>query len=118
MGGNVLRATHEVNAQARLRLTLNGYTAAETSLHFTLAMMVARLVIAAISSLAAGAVAGWIAPRGATPAVLGAALLAAFIPAHARLWPLFPLWYRLTFLLTLVPLVVLGGLLVQRLRPT
>jgi len=100
-----------------LRLTLNGYAAAEPSMAFTVPMMAARLVIAAISSVAAGAVAGSIAPRSATPTVLGAVLLAVFIPEHARLWPLFPAWYHLTFLLTLLPLVLLGGLLAQRLRP-
>src|ERR1700741_1969531 len=65
-----------------LRLTLNGYAAAEqaTTMPFTHSMMAARLVIAAVTSLLAGAVAGWIAPRSTgTPAVLGAVLLAAFI---------------------------------------
>ena len=100
-----------------LRLTLNGYAAAEPSMHFSVAMMTARLVIAAVTSLLAGAVAGWIAPRSTgTPAVLGAVLLVVFIPEHVRLWPLFPVWYHLTFLLTLVPLVVLGARIAQLLQ--
>ncbi|HUJ52110.1 MAG TPA: hypothetical protein VLX08_01020 [Steroidobacteraceae bacterium] len=100
-----------------LRLTLNGYAAAEPAMHFTVAMMAARLVIAAVTSLLAGAVAGWIAPRSTgTPAVLGAVLLVVFIPEHVRLWPLFPVWYHLTFLLTLVPLVVLGARIAQLLQ--
>ena len=102
-----------------LRVALDGYAAAEPSMHFTVSMMVARLVMAAITSLLAGAVAGWIAPRStAAPAVLGAVLLIAFIPTHVKLWPLFPVWYHLTFLLTLLPLVVLGARLAQALPRT
>jgi len=102
-----------------LRLALNGYAAAEPTLHFTLRMMAARLVIAAITSLLAGAIAVLIEPRSAgTPAVLGAVLLVIFIPEHVRLWPLFPPWYHLTFLLTLLPLVVLGARFAQGLQRT
>jgi hypothetical protein len=97
-----------------LRLGLEGYAAAEPRMSFTLAMMVARLVIAAIASLAAGAVAGRIAPTGSrTPWVFAAVLLALFIPEHVQLWQRFPVWYHLTFLVTLVPLVVVGSLLWQ-----
>ena len=97
-----------------LRIAMAGYAAAEPTMSFTLGMLGARLTIGALSSLAAGAVAAWIAPtsRGVPP-VLGAVLLLAFIPVHARLWGLFPLWYHLVFLGTLVPLVVLGSSLVR-----
>ena len=43
------------------------------------------------------------------PVLLGILLLLAFIPVHLRLWSLFPLWYHLVFLGTLVPLIVLGS---------
>jgi hypothetical protein len=100
-----------------LRIALNGYAAAEPTMSFTVSMMAARLVIAAITSLLAGGVAAWIAPRSsATPAVLGAVLLVIFIPVHVKVWAFFPVWYHLTFLLTLLPLVVLGARLVQGLR--
>jgi hypothetical protein len=100
-----------------LRLALNGYAAAEPTMQFTLSMMAARLVIAALTSLLAGAVAGWIAPQSTgTPAVLGAVLLVGFIPVHVRVWQLFPVWYHLTFLLTLLPLVVIGARCAQLLR--
>jgi len=36
-------------------------------------------------------------------------LLLAFIPQHAMLWDKFPIWYHLTFLLSLVPLTYAGG---------
>ena len=43
------------------------------------------------------------------PVLVGATLLVAFIPVHVRLFSLFPLWYHLVFLGTLIPLVVLGA---------
>jgi hypothetical protein len=93
-----------------LRVAVEGYAAAEPRMSFTLGMMTARLVIAASTSLIAGAVAGSIAPSSPrAPWALGAILLAAFIPQHARLWHMFPVWYHLTFLVTLVPLIVLGS---------
>lgn len=97
-----------------LRFLLPGYSAAEPTFNFTPGMMAGRLSLAAIASLAAGAVVAWIAPLSPrTPWVLGLALLVAFIPVHVRLWNTFPIWYHLTFLLTLVPLVVLGTRLVR-----
>ena len=39
----------------------------------------------------------------------GLILLAVFIPQHIALWNNFPVWYHLTFLLSLVPLTYLGG---------
>jgi hypothetical protein len=97
-----------------LRFIVPGYAAAEPRMAFTLGMMAARLIIAAITSLAAGAVLAVIAPASPrVPWVLGLVLLAVFIPEHVRLWSLFPLWYHLTFLVTLVPLVLLGARLTQ-----
>jgi hypothetical protein len=97
-----------------LRITLAGYAAAEPKMIFTLGMMAARLTIAAVTSVIAGAVAGWISPAGARVAgVMGAILLVVFLPEHVRLWNAFPLWYHLTFLVTLVPLIVLGSWLTR-----
>jgi len=97
-----------------LRLLVAGYAAAEPIFSFTLGMLVLRLVIAALSSLAAGAVAAWIAPSNPrVPVLVGATLLVAFIPVHVRLFSLFPLWYHLVFLATLIPLVMLGARLAR-----
>ena len=41
--------------------------------------------------------------------IAGIILLAGFVPLHVKLWQSFPLWYHLSFLVTLVPLVVLGA---------
>jgi hypothetical protein len=98
-----------------LRLALAGYAAAEPSFAFTLGMMWARLIMAAVTSLIAGAVLGAIAPASKrTPWVLGLVLLAAFVPIHVRLWHAFPVWYHLTFLVTLAPLVAAGAWLKTR----
>jgi hypothetical protein len=97
-----------------LRIALAGYAVAEPKMTFTLGMMAARLTIAALTSVIAGAVAGWISPRGVRVAwVMGAVLLAVFLPEHVRLWNTFPVWYHLTFLVTLVPLLVLGSWLTR-----
>jgi hypothetical protein len=97
-----------------LRLLVMGYAAAEPTFSFTLGMLALRLAIAALASLIAGAVAASIAPSSAlVPLLVGAALLAAFIPVHVRLFSLFPLWYHLVFLVMLIPLVMLGGWLAR-----
>lgn len=97
-----------------LRLFVTGYAAAEPIFSFTLGMLALRLVIAALTSLIAGAVAAWIAPSSPrVPVLVGATLLAAFIPVHVRLFSLFPLWYHLVFLATLIPLVMLGARLAR-----
>ena len=93
-----------------LRAGLAGYALAEPTLTFTLGMKIARLILGALASLAAGAAAGLIAPTKTAPGwVLGAIILALFIPIHVQLWAQFPVWYHLTFLGTLVPLVALGA---------
>lgn len=98
-----------------LRITIAGYEEAEPQFAFTLGMMLARLGIAALSSLAAGATAALIARSAArAPWIVGAVFLVLFVPEHVKLWNVLPAWYHLTFLLTLVPLCWAGGLLARR----
>jgi len=98
-----------------LRLLLPGYHQAEPTMQFTLGMEIARLVMAAVTSLAAGAATGAIAPASRlAPWIVGLVLVALFVPAHVHLWDRFPLWYHLTFLLPLAPLVALGAQLASR----
>ena len=98
-----------------LRAGIPGYHAAEATLQFTPPMKAGRLIEAALTSIAAGAIVRLIAPKSRwAPWMLGLVLLALFIPEHVRLWSKFPIWYHLTFLLTLAPLVALGGWLVSR----
>ena len=95
-----------------LRLWLPGYVQAEPLLQFTLAMKIARLSMAAVTSLLAGMVVGAVAPSSRwAPWIVGLVTLAVFLPSHYYLWAKFPLWYHLSFLVPLVPLVVLGAAL-------
>ena len=98
-----------------LRLSLPNYTAAEHTLQFTLAMKWARLLMAMATSVAAGAVTGWISRSSRwAPLVVVGVVLAMFLPVHIGIWSKFPAWYHLTFLLTIVPAVLVGALLPAR----
>jgi hypothetical protein len=93
-----------------LRVSLAGYAAAEPVLTFTLGMMAARLSMAAVTSLIAGAAVGLVAPADTrAPWILGAVFLIVFIPVHIRIWHALPVWYHLTFLVPLAPLIALGA---------
>jgi hypothetical protein len=91
------------------------YHEAETAFNFTFAMKLARLVLGCASSLGAGFVAAWISKgrmKGAT--LTGIVLLGLFVPNHYLLWNKFPIWYHLTFLVSLLPLTLLGAALNRR----
>jgi hypothetical protein len=90
------------------------YVRVATEMNFTLAMKLVRLAIGAVATLAAGWTTTRIARGSALAIVTGAVLLVLFIPEHISLWNKFPLWYHLTFLLSLVPLCALGGRLSRR----
>ena len=95
-----------------LRLSLPNYIAAEQTLQFTLGMKWARLLMAIVTSLVAGAVTRWISPSNRwAPLIVGSVVLAMFVPLHIAIWSKFPVWYHLTFLLTIIPAVLLGALL-------
>jgi len=98
-----------------MRAAIPGYHAAEATLQFTMAMKIGRLTEAALTSLAAGAVVGQVAPsKRWAPWAVGLIVLAMFLPVHVKLWDKFPAWYHLTFLVPLVPLVVIGARLAVR----
>jgi hypothetical protein len=98
-----------------IRLALPDYHAAEQTLQFTLAMKWARLSMAILTSLAAGAVTARICrPNRWPPLIVGAIVFALFVPVHISIWSKFPVWYHLTFLLTIIPSVLVGARLLQR----
>ena len=98
-----------------LRALLPGYSDVEKAMTFTLAMLVARVVLGAVCSLAAGAACAAVSrPSKASGYLLAALLLALFIPVHVGLWNKFPVWYHAVFLGSLVPLSILGATLVDR----
>jgi len=93
-----------------MRSSWPAYARVADAMTFTLPMMLVRLSIGALATLAAGWVTAAIAPRPMLVRLMpGLILLAAFIPQHIALWNNFPVWYHLTFLLSLVPLTYLGG---------
>ena len=98
-----------------LRLSLPNYTAAEHTLQFTMGMKWARLLMAIVTSLLAGAVTHWISPLSRwAPSIVGGVVLAMFLPLHIAIWSKFPAWYHLTFLLTIIPAVLVGAMLPAR----
>src|SRR5215475_15585309 len=95
-----------------LRLSLPNYAAAEQTLQFTLGMKWARLLMAIVTSVVAGAVTGWISRSSRwAPLIVGSVVLAMFVPVDIAIWSKFPVWYHLTFLLPIVPAVLVGALL-------
>src|SRR6476620_2754750 len=95
-----------------MRRSWPAYASVADAMTFTLPMMVARLSIGALATLAAGLVTALIVPQSTMAKLMpGVLLLLAFIPQHIMLWDKFPIWYHLTFLLSLVPLTYVGGAL-------
>ena len=95
-----------------LRVSWPGYAGAEKPLKFTLGMMAARLVLGALSSVCAGFVVAWVTKsNGMAAKAFGIMLIVMFIPVHYGLWDKFPTWYHLTFLVSLLPLTLVGATL-------
>ena len=93
-----------------LRLGWPAYAAVEKAMTFTLAMQLARLVIGALASLAAGFTVAWISRRKPIATwILVALLLALFIPIHYQLWERFPAWYHVVFIASLPLFTLLGA---------
>ena len=111
LGGFVAWAVAATLLNLALRLSWPAYAAVEKQLDFTLPMMIARLMVGALASLAAGITAAWISRRKpiATWVVI-VVMLAIFIPVHISLWTKFPAWYHLVFLASLVVFPLVGNL--------
>ena len=97
-----------------LRYGWHDYAAVEKMMTFTLPIMVARLSISGISSVASGVVAAWVDKGKWAPLIAGVILLLLFVPIHYSIWDKFPIWYHLTFLASLPLLSWLGGAFVRR----
>ena len=108
LGGCVAWAVAATLLNLALRHSWPDYAAVEKQMDFTLLMMIARLIIGALASLAAGLAAAWISRRNAIATwIVVATMLAAFLPVHISLWAKFPAWYHLVFFASLAffPLV-------------
>jgi hypothetical protein len=97
------------------RVSWPGYAEAEISMTFTFAMMAARLLLGALSSLCAGlAVARVTQGNGTAAKILGIVVTAIFVPVHYGLWDKFPVWYHAIFIASLFPFTLLGAKLLRR----
>lgn len=93
-----------------MRSAWPAYASVADAMTLTVPMMLARLAIGALATLGAGWVAALIARRSVLASVTaGLLLVVVFVPQHIMIWSTFPVWYHLTFLLSLVPLAYLGG---------
>lgn len=111
LGGLVAWAVIATAGNLVLRLSWPAYGAVEKAMSFTLGMLIARLALGALASLAAGFTAAWISRRKAIAAwALVILLLAMFIPLHYSLWQRFPAWYHVVFILSLVVFTLLGAM--------
>lgn len=100
-----------------LRVGWSAYAAAEPTKAYTLAMLLSRLTVASVCSIASGVLAATTAKGDRTAACwLGALLLLGSAPIHLPIsflsvWDDYPAWYHVVYLLSLMPLTGLGGYL-------
>ncbi len=93
-----------------VRKTWADYAMVEKAMNFSLPMMIARLSMSGFSSVIGGLVAALVSrERFKAAFVSGVLLLIVFAPVHISIWSKFPLWYHLTFLISLPVLSVVGG---------
>lgn len=92
------------------RLVWPDYAAVETQRVFTVEMLLTRLVVGALATLAFGIVASWVT-RGEMKSfrlVIFTWLLFSVVD-HIIVWDQFPVWYHLLYLAYIVPLALVGG---------
>lgn len=119
IAGLVVWVTIVMVAGIILRLSWPAYASVAAAMTFTLPMLVARLSIGALATLAMGLVTAAILQRSILASLIpGVLLLIGFIPQHKMLWDKFPVWYHLTFLLSLVPLTWVGATMARRWQST
>ncbi len=81
---------------------------------YTVPMLATRLGISALASLVGGFAAALIAgDKARAPLGSGLLLLILFVPYHFTIWNNFPVWYHLTFFVSLPLLGWLGGRLAR-----
>ncbi len=83
---------------------------AAMNVHATAAALGERLAVSFLGSLIGGLVAALAGgERTRAPLGTGIVMLLIFVPYHTTIWTQFPLWYHLTFFVSLLLLSVLGG---------
>jgi len=83
---------------------------AAMNVHATATALAERLAVSFLGSLVGGFVAALVAgDRSRAPLVTGVLMLLIFVPYHTTIWTQFPIWYHLTFFVSLLLLSLLGG---------
>jgi hypothetical protein len=100
-----------------MRASWGEYASVAEAMTFTLPMMFARLSIGAFATILMGFVTACITQSRSARLIPGFILLIVFIPEHVMLWDKFPIWYHLTFLLSLVPLTYVGNSIARGTTP-
>ena len=91
------------------------YALAEPSANFTPAMLIARLFVAFLCSIAAGAACGYVAgPDSIAPGIVAGIMLILLVPTQYAVWDDFPTAYNLIFLGMVVPLIWRNAKLASR----
>jgi hypothetical protein len=112
IGGLIAWILAATLANLVMRMAWAGYSEAEPAMNFTVAMMVARLFVGALSSLCAGFVVAWITNNSIRAIyVLVGLLVVLFIPVHYKLWEVFPIWYHIAFFASLALMAPVGAML-------
>ena len=89
------------------------YAAALPQKEFTLPMLLSRLSIAVLLTVAAASAATLVAGDRRASWMLGCLIVVVSLPSHLHYsWADYPLWYHAVYLVSIVPLAVLGGRLV------
>lgn len=86
--------------------------AARDPSRLTFEIMVGRLAVSVVATIVGGLVAALVGQdRGRASLAMGVLLLAFFVPYHVftPIWQNFPLWYHLTFFVSLPLFALLGG---------
>lgn len=95
------------------------YAAAEPAKAYTQAMLVARLVVAALCTAGGACLTTAVArDNGLAAWWLGGILLAISVPMHLfRVWADYPIWYHAVYLASLLPVAGLTGRALSLSRP-
>jgi hypothetical protein len=99
---------------AVLSATWPAYASAVPTKAYSTAMLLARLGVAVAASIVAGLVAGGLGGARAVRAV-GYVLTAVSAVIHiGMVWPDYPVWYHVVYLLSLLPVTALAGRVAAR----
>jgi hypothetical protein len=96
-----------------MRETWAAYASVADAMTFTLPVMIARLSIGAFATVSMGFVTARLTQSAVARLIPGPMLLTVFIPSHVILWDKFPIWYHLSFLVSLVPLTCVGNFIAR-----